>query len=67
MSKADSTLRFNNFIKKDVPITVFINSSNYIEYMSFEIEAFDIKQKVTVKYTNFNQAGNISIPEYVKG
>lgn len=53
-------------VNEDISISVFVNSLNYIEQMSFEIEIMGIKETVEIKYKNYNTSGNIIIPEEIK-
>ena len=56
----------SDIVSEDIEISVFVNSSNYIEKMSFTIEIMGIKEVVEINYKNYNTSGDIIIPEEVK-
>lgn len=67
MSQIDSDVDTSNIVSDDIDITVFINSSNYIEKMSFTIEIMGIEEEVEINYKRFNTSGDIVIPSEAKG
>ena len=67
MSQVDSDVDTSNIVSDDIPISVFINSSNYIEKMSFTIKIMGIEEEVEINYKGFNTSGDIVIPSEVKG
>lgn len=66
MSQMDSEVDTSNMVDDDINISVFINSSNYIEKMSFTIEIMGIEEEVEVNYKGFNTSGDVVIPSEVK-
>lgn len=66
MSQVDSDVDTSNIVSDDIDISVFINSSNYIEKMSFTIEIMGIEEEVEINYKGFNTSGDIVIPSEVK-
>lgn len=50
---------------KDIPIEIFINKDGYIETTNTEMEFAGIKEIISIKYSNFNTAGNVVIPSSV--
>lgn len=67
MSQLDSDVDTSNIVSDDINISVFINSSNYIENMSFTIEIMGIEEEVEINYKGFNTSGDIVIPSEAKG
>lgn len=67
MSQIDSDVDTSNIVSDDINISVFINSSNYIEKMSFTIEIMGIEEEVEINYKGFNTSGDIVIPSEAKG
>ena len=47
---------------KDIPIEIFINSNGYIEKLNTEFEFSGIKEIIELKYSNFNTAGSLTMP-----
>ena len=45
---------------------MFVNSSNYIEKMSFTMTIMGIEEVVEISYRDFNESGNIVIPVEAK-
>lgn len=66
MAQADSSVDTSSIVTKDIDISIFVNSSNYIEKMNFEIEIMSIAEVVEINYSNFNTSGTISIPSEAK-
>jgi hypothetical protein len=56
----------SKIISNDINISVFVNSSNYIEKMQFTIEILGVKEEVEITYHSFNTSGDIIIPAEVK-
>jgi len=56
----------SDIVSEDIEISVFVNSSNYIEKMSFTIEIMGIEEVVEINYKNYNNSGDIVIPDEVK-
>lgn len=67
MSQVDSDVDTSNIVSDDIDIIVFINSSNYIEKMSFILEIMGIEEVVEINYKGFNTSGDIVIPSEAKG
>lgn len=61
MSQLDSDVDTSNIVSDHINIRVFINSSNYIENMSFTIEIMGIEEEVEINYKGFNTSGDIVI------
>lgn len=66
MSQVDSDVDTSSVVSDDINISVFVNSSNYIEKMSFTIEIMGIEEVVEINYKGFNQSGDIVIPSEAK-
>ncbi len=66
MSQMNSDVDTSNIVSGDINISVFINSSNYIEKMSFTIEIMGIEEEVEINYKGFNISGDIVIPSEAK-
>jgi len=66
MSQADSSVNSSSIVSDDIDITVFVNSSNYIEKMSFTIVVAGMEEEVEVTFKNFNTSGTITIPASIK-
>ncbi len=66
MSEMDSSIDTSSIVTDDINITVFVNSSNYIEKLSYTMEILGIQSVVEINYTNFNTAGSLTIPSDVK-
>lgn len=66
MSQIDSDVDTSNIVSDDIDIRVFVNSSNYIEKMSFTIEIMGIEEVVEINYKEFNTSGDIIIPSEAK-
>lgn len=66
MSQVDSDINMSNVVSNDINISAFVNSLNYIEKMSFTIEIMGIEEVVEINYKEFNQSGNVVIPEEIK-
>lgn len=47
---------------KDIPIEIFINSDGYLEKINTEFEFGGMKEIIEIKYSSFNNAGSITIP-----
>lgn len=47
---------------KNIPIEVFINSDGYIEKLNTEFEFSGMKEVIELKYSSFNTAGSLTIP-----
>lgn len=67
MSQLDSDVDTSNIVSDGINISVFINSSNYIENMSFTIEIMDIEKEVEINYKEFITSDDIVIPSETKG
>lgn len=66
MAQTDSSINIDKVVSEDINISVFVNSSNYIETMNFTMEILGIEEVVEISYKNFNTTGNIEIPAEVK-
>lgn len=66
MSQADSNINVSNIVSNDINITVYVNSNNYIEKMTFTMEIMGIQEYVEIIYKGFDLTGNLSIPEEVR-
>jgi len=66
MSQADSDIDTSKIVSDDINISVFVNSSNYIEKMSFTMVIMGIEEVVEINYKDFNTSGNIVIPAEAK-
>lgn len=66
ISQVENDIDASKIMSDNINIEVFINSSNYIEKMSFTIEIMGIEEKVEISYKNFNNSGDIIIPMEVK-
>ena len=66
ISQVDSNVDISNMVSDDIDISVFINSSNYIEKMSFTIQIMGIEELVEISFRGFNTSGDIVIPSEVK-
>ncbi len=62
ISQVDSDTDVSNIVSDDIDISVFVNSSNYIEKMSFTIEIMGFEEVIEINYKGFNQSGDIVIP-----
>lgn len=67
MSTVKSDIDMKKIVSDDINIAVFVNSSGYIEQMSFDMEIMGIDEVVEVNFSGFNTTGIISIPTEVKG
>ena len=47
---------------KDIPIEIFINSNGYIETIKTEFEFSGMKELIEIKYSNYNTAGSLTMP-----
>lgn len=62
-SKAtNKKINITRLFKKKIPVEVFVNNDNYIEYLKANISVLGIKINIDVKYSNFNTAPSISLP-----
>lgn len=66
MSQADSNTNYDSIAGSDINIIIFVNSNNYIENLQFDMEIMGMKTDVEVRFKNFNNAGSISLPSYLK-
>ena len=48
--------------KKKVPVEVFVNSNNNIEYLKSNISVLGIKINLDIKYSNYNTSSSLSLP-----
>lgn len=63
ISKSDAGSKINTKgSNKDVPIEIFINSNGYIETINTEFEFAGMKEIIEIKYSNYNTAGSLSMP-----
>lgn len=62
MSEMNSDVGTSNIVSDDINIRVFVNSSNYIEKMTFTIEIMGIEEMVEINYKEFNTSDDIVIP-----
>lgn len=62
MSEVDTDMNASSIISNDINISVFVNSSNYIEKMSFNIEIEGVEETVVVTYKDFNNSGSVTLP-----
>lgn len=67
VSQVDSDVDTSNIVSDDIDISVFVNSSNYIEKMSFTLEIMGIEEVVEINYKGFNTSGDVVIPSEAKG
>ena len=66
VSQIDTDVDTSNVVSDDINISVFVNSSNYIENMSFVMEIMGIEMEVEITYKDFNKTGDIKIPAEAK-
>lgn len=66
MSQLNSNDDKTNMISNDIDISVFVNSSNYIEKISFVLKIMGIEEEVEITYKEFNTSGDIVIPDEAK-
>lgn len=66
MSQADSEVDTSSIVSGDIDIEVFVNSSNYIEYMKFNLVIAGIEEVVEISYYDYNETGSIEIPNNIK-
>lgn len=67
ITTVNSDVDMNDIVSDDIDITVFVNSSGYIEQMMCNMEIMGIDESIEINYSNFNSSGSITIPTEVKG
>lgn len=66
ISKVSEGVDPSKIVSDDIDITVFVNSSNYIEQMSFKMKIMGIEEVVKINYKNYNNSINVVIPDVAK-
>jgi len=61
--EADGGSESNASIASDMDYTIIVNNDGYIETMTMEMSAMNMRQSVEVEYSNFGTAQSLSIPE----
>ncbi len=58
-----SKINLSTFLKKKIPVTVFVNNNNYVENLSFSVSIIGIEINCDINYSNFNVTPSITLPE----
>ena len=66
MSQTDSSANYDSIVGNNINIEIFVNSSNYIETLNFDMEMMGMKETVKVIFKDYNSAGSISLPSNLK-
>lgn len=66
MSGVDEDVDSSSIIGDDIKISVFVNSSNYIEKTTFSMVVAGIQEDVVINYKDFDTTGSLSIPASVR-
>ena len=65
--QASSKLNVLSSFGKKVPIQVFVNNNNNIEYINSDFSVLGIKITINVKFHDFNNTSSITLPGEVNG
>ncbi len=65
--QANSKLNVLSSLGKKVPIQVFVNNNNNIEYINSDFSVLGIKITINVKFHDFNNTSSITLPGEING